>query len=478
MLFLPPFLLLVLAAAPPPAAPLPAPTTLRGHLTHAPAADTLHVWYRPTGAGAGREAKAAVSATGDFQLRLPDLMAAGPAQLSYHGQHTSLYLSPGDQLQLTLDFPRFDETLRYAGPGANANNYLAQSVWKFELGPAAAPRPTEQRTPATTPAEMRQLADRVRRQQKAFLAAYAAAHPLPPAFGRVAALDIDLLWGRTLLDYPSDHFYRAKQAAVLPATYFDFLRELPLKSLDGQLEREAVLRFINAYGGRLLPPGEKLRPDPAAAEKLYAQATADFGLTRARDQALYQLLSYEAVAGDPAAVVAAYPTFRAQNRDSTLGRAMRQLVRAQAAVLVGQPAPAFALLDDKGKSVALSDFRGQVVYLDFWASWCGPCLAEAPAGAALKQQFQGRDVVFLYISIDQNADAWHKALTQHPLTGPNSIHLLNQKSWPGSAGDQYLASAIPSYWLIGRDGRIRAAHAPRPSAGAATVAALEQALGQ
>ncbi|WP_375418997.1 hypothetical protein [uncultured Hymenobacter sp.] len=56
------------------------------------------------------------------------------------------------------------------------------------------------------------------------------------------------------------------------------------------------------------------------------------------------------------------------------------------------------------------------------------------------------------------------------------MHLLNQKDYRNSAAESCQAPAVPSYWLIGRDGRIRVAHAPRPSEGAATVAALEQAL--
>lgn len=97
-------------------------------------------------------------------------------------------------------------------------------------------------------------------------------------------------WGRNLLDYPAYHYFAAKQVAVLPPNYFDFLGQLPLKKLDSQVKREPVLRFINSYAGRLLPEGQ-LSADLAAAGRLYAQATADSGLTRARDQALYQLLS-------------------------------------------------------------------------------------------------------------------------------------------------------------------------------------------
>lgn len=455
-----------------PPQPGPSPTVLRGHFEHAPVGDTVYVWYASTRAGFTPAAKTALSSTGDFQLSLPNLKA-GSASLSYARQRTALYLQPGDEFTVRLDFPRFVETVRYTGRGEAANNYLARSLYKFEYEPATpdAPRPTP--TPTMTPAEMRRLADAFRLKQHAFMNTYSRAHPLPAAFARQAALDIDLQWGRTLLDYPGYVHSTTKQPAALPPTYFDFLKVLPLQKLDDQLTRENVLRFLSAYGGRLLPDGP-LPSDPAAARRLYDQATADFGLTKARDLAMYQMLTFQ----PDAALLVAYPTFKQQNRDSLLGRNMRQLVRRSAVLQPGQPAPTFSLLDESGKTVSLSDFKGQVVYLDFWASWCGPCVAEAPAGAEMKRKFVGRDVVFLYVSIDRNPDDWRKALAKYPLTGPSSVHLIDQKAYKGSAGGTYMADAIPSYWLIGRDGRIRAAHAPRPSEGAATVAALEQALAQ
>jgi thiol-disulfide isomerase/thioredoxin len=460
-----------------PVAPVSLPpvvTILRGHLDHAPLGDTVYVGYTHTGPG-GQPAKTVLSPKGDFQVKLTDLKA-GPASLSYARQRTTLYLSPGDQLQLTLDFPRFDETIRYSGRGAAANNYLAQSLWKFEYGPvsADAARPTELRTPTTTPAEMRQLADTFRRQQLAFLKKYEASAPLPPAFRHDAALAIDLQWGRLLLDFVSYRQQAAKGVPALPPSYFSFLKEMPLKSLDDRIDTEDVMRFLSAYGSRLLPNGP-LSNDPAAIREIYTLATNDFGVTKARDRAIYQMLSFQGVMGNPTAVLTAYPTFRAQNRDSVLGREMRKFVRQQSALQVGQPAPGFTLLDENGKKVSLSDFRGKVVYLDFWASWCGPCLAEAPAAVEMKKKFAGRDVVFLYISIDANSDAWRKALTTHPLTGLSSVHLLDD----GPVARTYQTeSAIPSYWLIGRDGRIKAAPAPRPSDSTTLVAALEQALAQ
>ena len=105
-----------------------------------------------------------------------------------------------------------------------------------------------------------------------------------------------------------------------------------------------------------------------------------------------------------------------------------------------------------------------------------PCIAEAPAGVELKKQFEGRDVVFLYISVDRRVEDWQKSLASHPLTSSNSVHLRDVAGTPDAVQGMYQANAIPDYWLIGRDGRIVQAHAPRPSDGTKTVAAIEAAL--
>lgn len=115
---------------------------------------------------------------------------------------TRLYLVPGDQLVMRLDFNEFDKTLGYSGRGSDINNYLAQAQWKFEYGPAGdVPRPQEQLRPGLAPAEMRRNADAFRQARRTYLATYAQAHPLPAAFRRDAEFAIDLDWGTQLLEY-------------------------------------------------------------------------------------------------------------------------------------------------------------------------------------------------------------------------------------------------------------------------------------
>lgn len=458
----------------------PAPATVRGHLDHAPAGDTVRVQY---GKNYGPRAfKGALSPAGDFSLVVPALPGPTMAELDCAGQHTTIYLTPGDALTLTLDFPRFDETVRYAGRGADANNYLAQALYKFEYGPAGAiPRPPDQLTATTTPAQARQAADAFRQARQAFLTTYVQAHSLPTAFQRAATAHIDLGWTLSLLEYPMEHQRLAQQAAVLPATYYDFLAQLPPHTLDlpgptldrGILDNTLAYMCLNLYGDHLLPGGA-LSTDPAQAERLYAQARAELRSAPTGDQAVSLLISNQVKTNLPG-VEAAYPAFRAHTRDSAQVRDLRRVMARQRLVQAGRVAPAFTLTDNTGKAVSLADFKGKVVYLDFWGTWCGPCMAEMPASNTLKQQFAGRDVVFLYISVSDKEAKWQQVLSAAHLTGPNSVH-LRSPSGDYTVPTAYNVSGYPSYLLIGRDGRIRLSNAPRPSAGAETVAALEQAL--
>jgi thiol-disulfide isomerase/thioredoxin len=101
-----------------------------------------------------------------------------------------------------------------------------------------------------------------------------------------------------------------------------------------------------------------------------------------------------------------------------------------------------------------------VIYIDFWASWCGPCLREVPAGEELKKKFAGKDVVFLNISIDEDENKWRESVKNKAISG---IHLIANSQTNPEVLEAYKVVSIPSYFLVGKDGNFIASPAVRPS---------------
>ena len=130
---------------------------------------------------------------------------------------------------------------------------------------------------------------------------------------------------------------------------------------------------------------------------------------------------------------------------------VEEVVRETAKLKPGQPAPDFTLDDLQGQSVSLSDFRGQAVFLDFWSRGCSPCIEDFPYLEKIKQQTRDQKVVFLSISLDSSADRWQQAVDEHGLTG---VHVRSPGGWQAAVAQLYQVRGIPSYFLVGPDGRM------------------------
>ncbi len=126
--------------------------------------------------------------------------------------------------------------------------------------------------------------------------------------------------------------------------------------------------------------------------------------------------------------------------------------RAIPTPLIGKPATPFTLTLFDGRQLSLEELRGQVVFLNFWASWCPPCRAEARTLEAAWQKYQDRDVVFLGVNIQDTDEAARGFLQEFGITYPNG------RDGAGKIAIDYGVWGLPETFIIDRDGRITYKH--------------------
>ena len=118
----------------------------------------------------------------------------------------------------------------------------------------------------------------------------------------------------------------------------------------------------------------------------------------------------------------------------------------------------FSYPNISNEMISLSFFKGRLVYIDIWATWCGPCIAEIPSLKRLQKDYENMDIIFLSVSVDTDKEAWKKMLTEDQLGGVQ----LWADGW-SQITKSYAIFGIPRFMLVDKSGELIAVDAPRPS---------------
>lgn len=139
---------------------------------------------------------------------------------------------------------------------------------------------------------------------------------------------------------------------------------------------------------------------------------------------------------------------------------------------IGAIAPELAFKDPDGNIRKLSDLRGKVVLIDFWASWCGPCRRESPNVRNVYAKYHDKGFEVFSVSLDRDYNNWVKAIKDDKLVWPN--HVSDLKYWSSEAASIYGVRSIPAMFLLDAEGRIVA----KDLRGEALERAVKQLLGE
>jgi peroxiredoxin len=149
----------------------------------------------------------------------------------------------------------------------------------------------------------------------------------------------------------------------------------------------------------------------------------------------------------------------AKNIDQAVEALQRQAA-ATSLLAVGKPFPTFSETDLDGKPLALADFKGKVVLIDFWATWCGPCVQELPNVLAAYEKFHGKGFEIIGISLDQNRDALTGFIKERGMTW---VQYFDGLGWKSKLGTQYGIQSIPATFLLDGEGKIVAKNLRGPA---------------
>jgi len=153
------------------------------------------------------------------------------------------------------------------------------------------------------------------------------------------------------------------------------------------------------------------------------------------------------------AVAALYDGLPESLRSTDRGKYLHEQSLIRKEIKAGLPAPDFTAYAPDGKPVKLSDFRGKIVLLDFWASWCEPCRQMTPELAEVYNTYKDKGFVLLGVSLDKTSQkaAWLKAIKDDKVTWPQCS---DGKGTNGPLAIMYQVSAIPMSFLIDRNGNL------------------------
>ena len=391
----------------------------------------------------------------------------------------TLFLEPGGQLHIDADLLDLPQSLRFSGQGAANNQFLATLRSRFPDYLRIDYKNLEVDA-------FRKIIDQRRLELESFLDEGCSQYQLTPGFITYYRAKITYEWAEQLVSYRIGYYMQnGRERPVLPADYYDVLNQVELvdevaigishyqnfleynfdrleeeaeeRAEREQLSEEQRRAFIQPHTIAYLPDFIVRLDEEQRRGDLIQPHNVVYHLAK---RLLHGKVLYFFLAGE---IIKDFQDGRFDQGEQRLAEFLQdnpypaytevveKVVREASKLKPGQPAPDFTLGDLEGRSVSLSDFKGQAVFLDFWASWCGPCIADLPHLAKIKQQIQNQKVVFLSISLDASVEQWHQAVEAHTLTG---VHVHAPGGWQAAVAQLYQVRSIPSYFLVGPDGRM------------------------
>ena len=364
-----------------------------------------------------------------------------------HGNEASqLYLAPEYDLNLTLDTKQFDETIEYSGNGSKNNNYLADSFMNNEI--------EKLNYYSLFTKEENEFVDAAQNLRDTKLSFLNVRDSLSDDFISLEKKNLEFEYFLFLKRFPVYHPYYTKKEDFEPSEEFDnHFKDIDYTNEEDYNEIENYKNLVlNHYYGKITKSQDKKSVIDKINNTVFQSLKNDLAIN----------MSYEVVPGNDEneTLFNAISTF---SDDKEFINKIEEKYQKVSNLSKGKPSPEFVNYENhSGGTTSLKDLNGKYVYIDVWATWCGPCLREIPSLKATEEKYHDKNIEFVSISIDtpQAYETWKKMVTDKDLGG---TQLLADNNWKSKFVTDYAIEGIPRFILIDPKGNIVDANALRPS---------------
>ena len=358
-------------------------------------------------------------------------------------ESTALYLAPGYHLEISFDGKEFDETLKYSGIGERPNNFNA-SYFLFN-------EKNNLDSDTYKKIENQEYFDYELKTYESTIKLLYESEIENEKFLKDQADKFRFKMLNNLITKLGDDYFTGKTEGIITQFIDREVSQIDFKDSVMFTSNNGYRYFLSSYFVSGLSSGD-LKTLELYNEDLMEMQKKSIVNSLKRGISFYNMEKLDVYYQT---IVKLAPNDKGFDRMKEKYDRIKNLKK-------GSPSPSFNYPDTSGENISLESLKGKLVYVDVWATWCGPCKAQIPFLKQLEEKYREEEIAFVSLSIDKlkNISKWKDMIVDKELKG---IQIIADKAWRSKFVTDYVIEGIPRFILIDKDGNLMDPMAPRPA---------------
>lgn len=422
-----------------------------------------------------KEYNAVLDKNGHFSLTIPVPSSIYvQAEIKHGNKVADVIVKAGADLVMTVNAAHFDSTIHYTGKGSEIANFIA--LHTIEKGRMNQYTIKVKGEIIKDPTAFIPAIEKDKKAELDFLEKHKAG--LPTSFIQYYTGFYQYYNYFFMQQYPQMHEIVKLQryTDTVPAANYSVIKQMPTAFEDSLLSLPPYLLYLTGIFDMKLKAegmgylGKDTLKQQRLQDSIYALAYTTMPDKSGEyfvAQALYGSIKYQPIEKTHGQ----FDRFKNKWPASSYMPLLEKQVAIAERMAPGQPAPDIDIITQDGKKMKLSDLKGKVVYLGFWASWCRQCVGEMIGERKIKDLIKNKPLEFVYVSIDDDTTTDNMLIKKYKMEG---TFTHPGGGWNAKEISMYGIQGLPAYFLIDEDGKIALQNTPSPPQSTELILAIER----